>query len=290
MMWPQLGDSGFTNFALTVTLDKAVDTGFTLTAATSNGTASGGHDYTATNVLLGFAGAAGETQTVLVPVRGDLIGELDETFNVTLSNLASSGRNVTLAMLSVWGPFRTMTAPASLCSPPRWRVSEPDTTAVFVLTLTSQPTADVAVSLAASDASERCSVPASATLDVNRWQTGVTVTVTAVDDDIVDGDQLCTIELTATSSDPIYDGILIERSCDLADDDTPPPNGPPVIADQSFSIDENSPLGTVVGMVAASDPDHRADADIQYHGHHAAAVRRAGADASADGALAAVPL
>ncbi len=33
------------------------------------------------------------------------------------------------------------------------------------------------------------------------------------------------------------------------------PNLPPVVADQGFSIDENSPDGTVVGAVAASDPD-----------------------------------
>lgn len=281
------GDSGFTNFAFTVTLDKAVDTGFTLTAATSNGTASSGHDYTATNVLLGFAGAAGETQTVLVPVHGDLIGELDETFNVTLSNLASSGRNVTLADAIGVGTIQNDDGPGVIVQPTTLAVSEPDTTAVFVLTLTSQPTADVVVSLTATDASE-CSVPASATLNVNNWQTGVTVTVTAVDDDIVDGDQLCAIELTAVSSDPIYNDILIENvDVIVADDDTPPPNEPPVVADQSFSIDENSPLGTVVGMVAASDPDLGQTLTYNITAITPQPFAALVADASADSALAA---
>lgn len=42
----------------------------------------------------------------------------------------------------------------------------------------------------------------------------------------------------------------------LADDVPPPPvNNAPVIADQSFVLAENSPIGTTAGMVVASDPD-----------------------------------
>src|SRR5262249_39732795 len=36
---------------------------------------------------------------------------------------------------------------------------------------------------------------------------------------------------------------------------TTPFNRPPVIGDQGFNVAENSPSGTVVGTVAASDPD-----------------------------------
>jgi VCBS repeat-containing protein len=37
--------------------------------------------------------------------------------------------------------------------------------------------------------------------------------------------------------------------------DAPPDNQPPAISNQSFSVNENSPAGMVVGTVAASDPD-----------------------------------
>ncbi|MCB0096074.1 MAG: cadherin domain-containing protein, partial [Caldilineaceae bacterium] len=249
------GDSGFTDFIFTVTLDRAVDTGLTLMAATSNGTASSGGDYSAVDVLLGFAGTAGETQTVYVPVSGDHIGELDETFNVTLRALASSGRAVSLVDAVGVGTILNDDGPGIIVQPTTLTVSEPNTTADFVLTLTSQPTANVVVSLSASDQSE-CTVPPSAILNTGNWRTGVPVTVQAVDDDDVDGDQLCTIQLMAASGDPTYNGILIESVAVIVrDDDTPPDNQPPVIADQRFTIDENSPLGTTVGVVAASDPD-----------------------------------
>ncbi|MBN1658939.1 MAG: PPC domain-containing protein, partial [Anaerolineae bacterium] len=74
----------------------------------------------------------------------------------------------------------------------------------FLLTLTSQPTATVSIPLTATTG--ECTVwPATAMLDAGNWSTGVTATVTAVDDDIDDGPQACLVETgRSQSDDPNY--------------------------------------------------------------------------------------
>ena len=55
--------------------------------ATSNGTATAGSDYTSTSGTLTFtSGTTPDTQQILVPIVGDLVGELTEDFTVTLLN------------------------------------------------------------------------------------------------------------------------------------------------------------------------------------------------------------
>ncbi|NER09186.1 Carboxypeptidase regulatory-like domain-containing protein [Muriicola jejuensis] len=80
-------DDGTATF--TVILTKAVSGGLTVDYATSDGTALAGSDYTATSGTLVFAGTAGETQNIVVPLIDDAVPEfIDETFNVVLSNVS----------------------------------------------------------------------------------------------------------------------------------------------------------------------------------------------------------
>ncbi len=75
------GDS----ITFTVTLDKAVEDGLTVTPGFRDGTATEGSDYTANTAALAFAGAAGETRTFTVGTTEDTAVEADETFTVSLS-------------------------------------------------------------------------------------------------------------------------------------------------------------------------------------------------------------
>ena len=50
-------------FSFTVTLDKAVPGGLTVTPSFSDGTATKGTDYTENTAVLSFTGTAGETQS-----------------------------------------------------------------------------------------------------------------------------------------------------------------------------------------------------------------------------------
>ncbi len=85
------GDSGSKNFSFTVTLSAASDA-FTVQAATADGSATAGSDYTAKTSTLSFNGNAGETKTFNVSVNGDSDDEGDETFFVNLSNIARSAK------------------------------------------------------------------------------------------------------------------------------------------------------------------------------------------------------
>lgn len=79
------GNSGTSPLAFQVSLSPASAKAVTVRYATSNGTATAGSDYVATSGTLTFA--PGQTsQTINVPIAGDLNIEPDETFSVTLSN------------------------------------------------------------------------------------------------------------------------------------------------------------------------------------------------------------
>src|SRR5207247_8485952 len=80
------GSSGTTSFTFTVSLSAAYDVPVTVGYATANGTATAGSDYQVASGTLAIP--AGQTSgTITVLVNGDRLGEPNEAFSVTLSNL-----------------------------------------------------------------------------------------------------------------------------------------------------------------------------------------------------------
>lgn len=85
------GDSGTKNATFTVSLTEPRSTAVTVKYATADGTAVAGSDYTA-KAATALSFTAGQTsKTVTVAVKGDLVGESDETFSVVLSNATGLG-------------------------------------------------------------------------------------------------------------------------------------------------------------------------------------------------------
>ncbi|MFN7982975.1 MAG: hypothetical protein U0Q11_14040 [Vicinamibacterales bacterium] len=81
-------------------------------------------------------------------------------------------------------------------------------TASFTIVLTSQPTANVTVGLTSSNTAEGTVSPSSVVFTNGNWNTPQTVTVTGVDDHVVDGNVAYTIvTAAATSSDVHYNGL-----------------------------------------------------------------------------------
>ncbi|MFN7982695.1 MAG: hypothetical protein U0Q11_12620 [Vicinamibacterales bacterium] len=81
-------------------------------------------------------------------------------------------------------------------------------TATFTIVLTSQPTSNVAIGLSSSNTAEGTVSPSSVTFTSVNWNTPQTVTVTGVDDFLVDGAVAYTIvTAAATSSDLNYSGL-----------------------------------------------------------------------------------
>ncbi len=95
-------------------------------------------------------------------------------------------------------------------------------TANFTIVLNTLPTADVTIGLSSSDTTEGTVLPASVTFTTGNWSTPQTVTVTGVDDFIVDGPVAYTIVTTAaTSTDPGYSGMTVsDVSVTNSDNDT----------------------------------------------------------------------
>jgi hypothetical protein len=81
-------------------------------------------------------------------------------------------------------------------------------TATFTVVLNSQPTANVIVGLTSSNTNEGIVSPASLTFTSANWNVPQTVTVTGVNDLVVDGSVAYTIvTAAATSTDPNYNGV-----------------------------------------------------------------------------------
>ena len=95
------GDTGTVNAVFTVSLSAPSGQPVTVAYATADGTALAGSDYTATSGTLTFAPGV-TTQTVNVPVRGDLLAEADETFDRALTSPAGA----TIADASASGTIR----------------------------------------------------------------------------------------------------------------------------------------------------------------------------------------
>jgi len=116
--------------------------------------------------------------------------------------------------------------PGVTVNPTTLTVSEPTGNGTFTIKLNTQPSgsADVTISSIAASNGE-CSIsPTSTTIANANWNTGTTFTVTAQNDDVIDGNQTCTIQIgTSTSSDGDYNNIdPTDVTVTVQDDDSQP--------------------------------------------------------------------
>ena len=84
------GASGTINAVFTVSLSAASGRQISINYDTSNGSTTAGSDYTAMSGTLTFTPGT-LTQTIAVPVTGDLLNEADETFFIDLGNPTNAG-------------------------------------------------------------------------------------------------------------------------------------------------------------------------------------------------------
>ncbi|HMP74712.1 MAG TPA: Calx-beta domain-containing protein [Kiritimatiellia bacterium] len=94
------GNSGAVTAQVLVTLSTTGALPVTVHFSTSNGTATAGSDYLATNGVLSFP-AGIQTQIVRVVVLGDTTTESDETFEVRLQNPTNATINSAIATVTI---------------------------------------------------------------------------------------------------------------------------------------------------------------------------------------------
>lgn len=83
------GNSGTTNATFTVSLSPAINQTVTVDYATANGTATANGDYQTTSGTLTF-NPLETSKPISVPVNGDTLVELNETFTLSLSNASAN--------------------------------------------------------------------------------------------------------------------------------------------------------------------------------------------------------
>ena len=137
-------------------------------------------------------------------------------------------------------------AGAAINPPSGLTVSEPAGITTFTIALDSEPTSGVTAVL--ETPSGECSASASGPLTAANYATGITVTVTAIDDDIVDGDQTCTVEIGFDSLDALYAAFDPDDVDVTVQDDDRRPAGAAISPTSGLTVSE--PAGTTTFTIA----------------------------------------
>jgi len=151
-----------------------------------------------------------QTQSVTVTGVDDVIADGDVVYQVVTSPATSTDpayNGLDPADVSVTN-LDNDTAGFTVDPTSGLLVSEFGDTDTFTIVLDTQPTANVTVTMTSSDLTEGTVSPPSVTFTPLNWNVAQTVTVTGVNDNIADGNQLFTIITgAATSADPAYNGL-----------------------------------------------------------------------------------
>ncbi|WP_345261646.1 BspA family leucine-rich repeat surface protein [Marivirga lumbricoides] len=203
----------------TASLDKSSSKDVTVTLSYSGTAIGSGTDYTtatgtnATSVTEIVIPSGSTTGSVEVTAVDDFLDENDETITVTIS----SPINATLsANIEVTTTITDNDATGVTVSAISGNTTEDIGSATFTVKLNSQPTADVVIALSSNDTSEG-TVQASITITPSNWNTAQTVTVTGVDDDIIDGNityKVVTGDIT--SADGNYSALTASDISDIS--------------------------------------------------------------------------
>ncbi len=111
--------------------------------------------------------------------------------------------------------------------------SENGTSASFTIVLTSAPDANTTISIASNDSTEGTASTSNLIFTPTNWNIPQTVTITGIDDTIVDGAISYSINLAATSTDPRYNGLPIS-SVSLVNQDND------VLPTKFYTVDDGS--------------------------------------------------
>ncbi|MBF2047958.1 MAG: DUF4347 domain-containing protein [Elainella sp. C42_A2020_010] len=211
-------------------------------------------------------------QTVTIKGQDDtsVDGNVPYTIQTSVSSADSSYNGITVPAVTLTNfdndaPGITITPTAGLIT------SEAGQTATFTAVLNSRPTSDVIINLTSSDPTEG-TVPTSIRFTPENWNLPQTVTITGVDDNLLDGNISYTILTSVLGDDPNYSQIdpadLLVTNLDneipksvTPDNPIPNPGGtplppsslPPVARDVAIPLVPGS--STNISGLFATDPD-----------------------------------
>ena len=199
-----------------------------------SGTASDGSDYTVLTSSPVTFGAGSSSETIQIDISDDDLAEADEDLVLSLS--VAAGSETVLQPGSTTQATRTITdndvPGVSIDVGDGLSVTEGGATDSFSVVLNTRPSADVTVSIGTD-----------ADLSVDRqslnftpadWDSPQTVTVSAVDDAIVEPEETATLGFSVDSEDPGYAAgqiAVTDRTVTVSDNDDPSVTVDPVTID-----------------------------------------------------------
>ncbi|WP_170147892.1 Calx-beta domain-containing protein [Marinoscillum furvescens] len=232
--------------SVTVTLDNAVQGGFTVDANTTDGTAIAGTDYTpVSGETLTFTGLSGETQTFLVTPIVDSDPEPNETLSVALSNLAATSLNVDITDDATVTLIDDDASSISIDDPSVKEGTGGTTDVVFTISLDKAPTAEITVDYTVSGGTATSGVDfnalADGTLTFAPGETSKTLTVVLIADSQLEPTE--TLEITL--SNPTGMALMADDTglAAITDDDTA------AVTIQDVSANENDGTMTVTATL-----------------------------------------
>jgi hypothetical protein len=187
--------------AFTVSLSAPSALPASVKYTTLPGTATSNADFKPASGTVTFK-AGTTTQTISISTVNDRITEGDETFQVVLSSPSGADPG----SMSGTGTIMDDDIPGITITPTAGIVTtESGGKATLNIKLNTQPTANVTLNLMSTDTSEGVLSTSSVTITPADWTKAKTVTVTGVDDGMIDGDIPYQIVISSvTTADPIY--------------------------------------------------------------------------------------
>ncbi|MBE8970594.1 hypothetical protein IQ277_31610 [Nostocales cyanobacterium LEGE 12452] len=166
------------------------------------------------------------------------------------SGFGSNGGSLTIATVTITIADNDTAGVTITQTDASTNISEDGATDTYTVVLNSQPTADV--SIAINNGSQTSSNPNSLIFTAANWNVAQTVTLTAVDDAVLEGNHTDTITHTATSNDPNYNNIPIDTiTANITENDF---NEIPTDLTLSATIvNENVVANTVIGTFTSTD-------------------------------------
>jgi glucose/arabinose dehydrogenase len=237
------GNAGTTTAGFTVSLSNASSQTITVNYAMADGTATADSDYTSTSGTLTFPPDQ-TTQPINVAINGDLLNELDETFNVNLSNPT----NATIADTPGVGTINNDDAQPSLSINDVSLVegNGGTTTANFTVSLSAASGQTVTVNYATADGTATASsdyVTAGGTATFTPGQTSQPVSVTINGDTTLETNETFNVNLSGEVNATIADNQGVGT---VTNDDTQP-----TISITDVSVSEGNAGTTSAGFTVS---------------------------------------
>ena len=163
-------------------------------------------------------------------VDDDLIdGDISYTISFSVTSLDTDYDAMSLPIIDAINLDNDTLTPGIIISPTSGlQTSENQDSAEFSVTLAAPPSANVNISMASSNTNEGTLAPVSISFSASDWDSPQTITITGVDDAVLDGDITYHIEFSVTSDDSNYNAISVPSLAVVnLDNETPvPPTTP----------------------------------------------------------------